>query len=103
MFVFLELNAAKSSLSNYNIEEWQAHTQKCNPSGQIVSGIQQRFIPEMCTQAWCKFYEIINQFRLLEQTGFSHLNSLHLCEAPGGFIAAINHYYHTYGMYVLTG
>ena len=45
--------------------------------------------PEMLTQAWCKFTECVNRYDLVEG---SALNSVHLCEAPGAFVAALNHH-----------
>ena len=42
-------------------------------------------------QAFLKFFEVLNRFSLLpgRQKPFT---SVHLCEAPGAFIAALNHY-----------
>ena len=45
--------------------------------------------PEMLTQAWCKFTECINRYSLVEGDA---LSSAHLCEAPGAFVAALNHH-----------
>ena len=45
--------------------------------------------PELLTQAWCKFTECINRYDLVEGVA---LNSAHLCEAPGAFVAALNHH-----------
>ena len=41
--------------------------------------------------AWLKFYEIISEYKCLE-TKTPKLTSLHLCEAPGGFVTSLNHY-----------
>jgi 23S rRNA U2552 (ribose-2'-O)-methylase RlmE/FtsJ len=49
--------------------------------------------PELTTQAWCKLTECLWRYSLLE--GFSHgegLVTVHLCEAPGAFVSALNHY-----------
>ena len=45
-------------------------------------------------QAWCKFYECISQFPIINETVLNDnkFNSFHLCEAPGAFISALNHY-----------
>jgi hypothetical protein len=48
------------------------------------------FIFDLCP-AWLKFYEILSEYRCLE-TNTQKLTSLHLCEAPGGFITSLNHY-----------
>ena len=43
----------------------------------------------MLTQAWCKFTECVNRYDLVDGNA---LNSAHLCEAPGAFVAALNHH-----------
>ena len=50
-----------------------------------------RFDAEMVTNAWMKMYEIINTHPdLLPTTPV--IKSFHICEAPGAFVAALNHY-----------
>ena len=46
------------------------------------------------SQAWIKMYEILKIFKLIspKETKFT---SFHMCEAPGNFISAINHYIKT--------
>ena len=61
---------------------------------------------ELCTTAWAKMYESIISFDLLPASGgaaIGHLGtgqpavgSVHLCEAPGAFISATNHYIKTH-------
>ena len=51
-------------------------------------------------QAWCKFTECIIQYRLMDVQGYEpntsdSFHSAHLCEAPGAFITALNHYIKT--------
>ena len=51
-------------------------------------------MPCRCWQAWCKFYELLSLWSVLPaacERG-APLRSLHLCEAPGAFITALNHY-----------
>lgn len=85
-----ELNKVKSSLSDYDIQDWHEHTNLMNPAGGVVRMVRNKFGPELCTQAWCKFYEIIsaNEDLILEKTRF---RSVHLCEAPGAFLSSLNH------------
>ncbi|XP_067939668.1 cap-specific mRNA (nucleoside-2'-O-)-methyltransferase 2-like [Watersipora subatra] len=46
-----------------------------------------------CSNAWCKFYELLSTLRLLDDLDKSvPFQSVHLCEAPGGFICALNHF-----------
>ena len=42
-------------------------------------------------QAFLKFYEIVSRFPLVT-SDCTGLSSVHLCEAPGAFIVALNHY-----------
>lgn len=45
----------------------------------------------MYSQAWIKMYEILTYFDLFDEN-LKTLKTFHLCELPGGFIRAINHY-----------
>ena len=47
----------------------------------------------MCTQAWCKFHEVLGTYpSIAELSAARELNTVHLCEAPGAFIASLNHF-----------
>ncbi|XP_013407323.1 cap-specific mRNA (nucleoside-2'-O-)-methyltransferase 2 [Lingula anatina] len=86
-----ELNDTKSLLSDKDIGTWHRHTQQANPAGKVVSSIKEMFSPELCTQAWCKFYEILSHFHLIPDEDDT-FRTLHLCEAPGAFVCSLNHY-----------
>eukprot|EP00069_Balaena_mysticetus_P007125 bmy_18925T0 len=96
--VFLDLknslNEVKNLLSDKKLDEWHEHTAFTNKAGKIISHVRKSVNAELCTQAWCKFREILCSFPLIPQEAFQNgkLNSLHLCEAPGAFIASLNHY-----------
>jgi len=89
-----KLNFIKSKLNDYPIEEWNMHTKKRNPAGEIVWKIKKNISSELITFAWCKMYECLSSFNIMrpEICKDSKFNSLHLCEAPGAFISALNHY-----------
>lgn len=72
---------------------WHNHTQYTNPAGNIVGQLKRRIRPELCTQAWAKFFEILSNFNILtEVPSHTNLRSVHLCEAPGAFITGLNHF-----------
>lgn len=89
------LNSTKSKLDNKEIVSWHKHTTFTNRAGGIVSSLRKEFQPEMCTQAWAKFHEILSSFNSIAPQSVSRLNSVHLCEAPGAFIASLNHFLKT--------
>lgn len=88
------LNQLKGSLNGYEIGSWHKHTTYCNASGSVNREIRHQFHPELCTQAWCKFHEILCFEELLPERALASRNitAVHLCEAPGGFICSLNHF-----------
>ncbi|XP_049574292.1 cap-specific mRNA (nucleoside-2'-O-)-methyltransferase 2 [Syngnathus scovelli] len=93
----VSLNAVKNQLSDKNIEVWHQHTNSTNRAGKVIATVRSAANAEICTQAWCKFYEILGTFSLLPEEALhsGELNTVHLCEAPGAFISALNHYVKT--------
>lgn len=90
-----DLNEVKSRLNNFNLFEWQQHTTQMNKAGSIVGRVRKFTQPELLTQAWCKFYEIACSSHLVplnEIRREGNFTSVHLCEAPGAFVAALNHW-----------
>lgn len=89
-----ELNRKKSLLNDMDIVEWHSHTRRVHKAGLVVKHLREKLRVEMCTQAWAKFHEILHSFNLLpdnvQQTG--RFRSVHLCEAPGAFVACLNHH-----------
>ncbi|XP_022193426.2 cap-specific mRNA (nucleoside-2'-O-)-methyltransferase 2 [Nilaparvata lugens] len=92
-----ELNAVKSELNDFNLEEWHKHTKFTYKSAKVQPHLKSTIHPELLTQAWCKFYEILNNFEVVPDVcrKGQPLNSIHLCEAPGAFITSLNHYLST--------
>ncbi|XP_015839665.1 cap-specific mRNA (nucleoside-2'-O-)-methyltransferase 2 isoform X2 [Tribolium castaneum] len=95
-----ELNRTKSLLNQFNLEEWSRHTKHRDPSSYITRFVKQKFHPELVTQAWCKFYECLCSFNVIPKEAItsSRFTSFHLCEAPGAFISALNHYIASQGL-----
>ncbi len=86
-----ELNATKGRLNRLPLARWHAHTRARNPAGAAVGRVRAEAAPELLTQAWCKFYECLARYPGLAR-GDGTLKTAHLCEAPGAFVAALNHY-----------
>ncbi|KAJ8247377.1 hypothetical protein GJAV_G00245690 [Gymnothorax javanicus] len=88
------LNEVKNQLSDKNLEIWHDHTSFTNRAGKVIAHVRAAANAEICTQAWCKFHEILCTFNLIPDSALQNgeLNSVHLCEAPGAFIASLNHY-----------
>ncbi len=67
-----------------------------NPAGQVIYHLRRKCRPELSTQAWCKFHEIVAGFPLVPLNR-PEINTLHLCEAPGAFITSFNHFLYNSG------
>jgi hypothetical protein len=57
--------------------------------------VSRNFNTGTISNAWLKMYEIINYFELFGCKKNDSLKTFHICEAPGNFIASINHYIKT--------
>ena len=93
------LYACKAQLSSLPMEEWKRHTASTKVSRGALQAVRRRVAPEMCTRAFCKLYEMLVAFpALLRRREASNASliepcsTLHLCEAPGAFVAATNHF-----------
>jgi cap2 methyltransferase len=89
-----ELNSTKGLLNDMDIEEWHQHTRRTHKAGLVVRHLRENVQAEMCTQAWAKMYEILGSYKVVPQEALEkkEMRSVHLCEAPGAFIASLNHY-----------
>jgi cap2 methyltransferase len=91
------LNEIKSRLSLFDITKWHQHTSQTHPGGQVMKHMRRAMGAEVCTQAWCKFREIVQRLELISCLPENDIHSVHLCEAPGTFITSLNHYLHNNG------
>ncbi|UYV74389.1 CMTR2 [Cordylochernes scorpioides] len=84
-----ELNNTKSLLNDKEVNHWRKHTDFTNRAGYVLDTIKCCYKITLLTQAWCKFYEILHSYGLVDTLFF---RSLHICEAPGAFINALEFY-----------
>jgi cap2 methyltransferase len=85
-----------SFLSFFDHHFHHSHTSQTLRTGDVVHTLRKRVDPEMCTIAWAKMYECIDSYRLIALSDSARqFNSVHICEAPGAFICATNHYLRT--------
>ncbi|XP_050394138.1 cap-specific mRNA (nucleoside-2'-O-)-methyltransferase 2 [Patella vulgata] len=94
----VKLNKLKDRLSDKDIIKWHTHTKFQHTSGGVMVELKTSYQIELCTQAWCKFYEILSQFPIVPEEILKGFTSVHLCEAPGAFISALNHFLYCKGV-----
>lgn len=87
-----QLNEVKGKLSQFDLADWSLYTHNRDQAGYVISTLKKKIHPELLTQAWCKFYEILCKFPVVRVGHSKQFRSLHLCEAPGAFICSLNHY-----------
>jgi len=93
------LTDVKNKLDHKDLGLWHRHTNFTNPAGAVVWSLRDMGI-EMPTQAWAKMMEILSAFPAClsvasggaDADTLAPIHSLHMCEAPGAFICATNHY-----------
>lgn len=65
-------------------------------SYEVIDYVVANYSPEYVTTAWLKCYEALNLFDLIPASE-NTVNYFGICEQPGAFVFAINHYIKTHG------
>jgi hypothetical protein len=73
-----------------NIIFWNKLTDDIDIYKNMKCVLETKFNVEMATNAWMKLYEILTMSDILNNAKI--IKSFHMCEAPGAFISALNHY-----------
>ncbi len=74
-----------------NLLTWEDLTNELDPYKGIKFKLRELNV-EMPTNAWMKMFEILSNINGILPMNQHNLKTFHLCEAPGSFISAINHY-----------
>jgi len=70
---------------------WEQLTNQIDTFKNLKYILKREYNAEMVTNAWIKMYEMLNMFPdLLPNSPV--VKTFHLCEAPGAFISALNHF-----------
>lgn len=95
-------NKIYKTLLKKSIKETQGKYEGCSDdkyirkffSYEIIDELMEKYNAEYVTVAWLKCYEILEWYNMLENTTDT-INYFGICEQPGAFVYAINHYIHT--------
>jgi 23S rRNA U2552 (ribose-2'-O)-methylase RlmE/FtsJ len=89
-----ELNATvNNELNKYEFISWEHFISILDPYREVKYVLKKRYNAETVSNAWVKMYELLSMFdQFTTCNNKDNLNSFHLCEAPGAFISALNHY-----------
>jgi len=92
--VLCDLNKTKDAIDHIDIEAWRKNNNKTLLAKNVTRFIQSEEHVEMPTKAFCKMYEILckYEYALGLDVHENSFNSVHLCEAPGAFVSATNHF-----------
>ena len=92
--VLSDLNKTKAAIDDIDIEAWRENNYKTLLAKNVTLFIQSEKRIEMPSKAFCKMYEILCEYKgaLGLSMHESSFNSVHLCEAPGAFVSATNHF-----------
>lgn len=100
-----DLNAVKNRLDDILPRDWERAASQANRAEDVKHALRKGFQAELCTVAWAKMYESLAFCNLLPpesqalgqaSDGNPFALTVHLCEAPGAFISATNHYIRTH-------
>lgn len=74
---------------------WESLSYSLYQFKKLKGTLKYEYNAEITTNAWTKLYEIVSH---LDWSGQERCKVFHLCEAPGAFISACNHYFTTHNI-----
>ncbi|GAU98382.1 hypothetical protein RvY_09537 [Ramazzottius varieornatus] len=87
-----ELNAVKARVGGMPPEDWYRLTNYTDLASALRYSTKNDPNVELGTNAWLKFWSILHDFSQLADVPHGGSTSVHLCEAPGAFVSALNHF-----------
>lgn len=102
-----KLKDTKSKIDVVPLERWLQHTRKMNVAGLVPLYIKEKFRPEFPNDDFGKLFQILTEYGVIPDVIADDadeiiaqgrtddkvpFDSVHLCEAPGAFISALNHF-----------
>jgi len=100
---YIETNKQYKKLLKQTIEETQGQYESCDTdkyvrkffSYEIIDLLTLNYNVEYVTVAWLKCYEMLEWYKLITK---KNINYFGICEQPGAFVYAINHYIKTHDL-----
>jgi len=95
-----QLEMADYTIDTRNIHDWDnlkkvvRFYRPTDTAKHLKTIIEKKFNQKSISQAWIKMYEIIVKYDIIKKKDNTY-KTFHLCEAPGNFISATNHYIKT--------
>lgn len=87
-----DFEKVRNELNDKNIRAWGLHTARTDLSSDIIHRFRQKDV-ELSLRTWLKLNEILNSYPIINlDVKTSVIKACFLCEAPGCFILATNHY-----------
>ncbi|KAF4738705.1 FtsJ methyltransferase domain containing 1, partial [Perkinsus olseni] len=92
-----KLDRARDEIDSVDIAEWRSFSKRLNSLDGLTKEIRSRVGVDaaLINNAWAKFYEVLASFGTTifgSCKAEEKLRTMHLCECPGGFLAALNVY-----------
>ncbi|OQV11933.1 Cap-specific mRNA (nucleoside-2'-O-)-methyltransferase 2 [Hypsibius exemplaris] len=86
-----QLNAVKGKVGSMAPAAWSSLTNYTDLASTLRYSMKKDSQIELGTNAWMKFWSILHAYPQLARFPPNTV-SVHLCEAPGAFVSALNHY-----------
>uniref|UniRef100_A0A6C0LRQ0 Adrift-type SAM-dependent 2'-O-MTase domain-containing protein n=1 Tax=viral metagenome TaxID=1070528 RepID=A0A6C0LRQ0_9ZZZZ len=87
-----QIHSERYSQTNGYFLKWEQLTNKLTMQSALKNILKNYLNVDMPTNAWIKMYEMLSNIKDIIPIKCDTVRTFHICEAPGAFISAINHY-----------